>query len=100
MNGIIYLSSKKKLKPNDNKVVKFINNNKKTMKKIILSLAFAGSLMIATSACNSSKNMAGSTDSTKTDSTTTAPADTTKTSTPPDTTTKMPPDTTKKMPPM
>ncbi|SES05640.1 hypothetical protein SAMN04488023_12844 [Pedobacter rhizosphaerae] len=70
----------------------------KTMKKIILSLAFAGSLMIATSACNSSKNMAGSSDSTKVDSTT-APLDTTKTTTPPDTT-KLPPDTTKKMPPM
>jgi len=63
----------------------------KTMKKIILSLAFAGSLMIATSACNSSKNMAGSSDSTMTDSTTTAPMDTTSTTTPPDTTKTMPP---------
>ncbi|RDC58373.1 coproporphyrinogen III oxidase [Pedobacter chinensis] len=61
------------------------------MKKIILSLAFAGSLMIATSACNSSKNMAGSSDSTLTDSTTTAPMDTTSTTTPPDTTRTTPP---------
>lgn len=77
---------------------------KKTMKKIILSLAFAGTLMVATSACNSSKNMAGSSDSTMMDSTstTTTPMDTTRTTTtPPDTTkTTMPPDTAKKMPPM
>ncbi|GGI26172.1 hypothetical protein GCM10008119_21320 [Pedobacter mendelii] len=75
---------------------------KKTMKKIILSLAFAGTLMVATSACNSSKNMAGSSDSTMMDSTkATTPMDTTKTTTPPDTSkTTMPPDTTKKMPPM
>lgn len=63
------------------------------MKKIILSLAFAGSLMIATSACNSSKNMAGSSDSTKTDST--KVMDTTQKMT--DTTTKKVPDTTKQM---
>lgn len=72
----------------------------KTMKKIILSLAFAGTIMIATSACNSSKNMAGSSDSTTTDSTTTAPMDTTKTTTPADTSKTMPPDTTTKTPPM
>jgi len=73
------------------------------MKKLILSLAFGATIMVATSACNSSKNMAGSTDSTMTDSTTTtAPMDTTKTTTtPPDTMKKTtPPDTTKTMPPM
>ncbi|KIA92105.1 coproporphyrinogen III oxidase [Pedobacter kyungheensis] len=62
------------------------------MKKTILSLAFAGSLIIATSACNSSKNMAGSSDSTKMDST--KVMDTTQKMT--DTTKKMP-DTTKQM---
>lgn len=72
----------------------------KTMKKIILSLAFAGSLMIAASACNSSKNMAGSSDSTKMDSTTTPIADTTKKTTPPDTMKTKVPDTTKNMPKM
>lgn len=71
------------------------------MKKIILSLAFAGTLMIAASACNSSKNMANSSDSTKMDSTTTPMADTTKKmTTPPDTMKKTIPDTTKNMPKM
>ena len=67
------------------------------MKRTILSLAFAGSLLLAASACNSTKNVSGSTDSTSTvvDSTTTtkttidtAKKDTAKT-TPPDTTKKM-----------
>ncbi|WP_231491839.1 coproporphyrinogen III oxidase [Pedobacter sp. Leaf170] len=69
------------------------------MKNLILSLAFAGTLMVATTACNSSKNMAGSSDSTMADSTaTTAPMDTTKTSTTPMDTAKTttPPDTMKK----
>lgn len=66
------------------------------MKKLILSLAFAGSIMIAASACNSTKNVSGSTDSTGTDTTMVPPADTTKT-TPADTA-KMPPDTTKTLP--
>ena len=64
----------------------------KTMKKIILSLALAGSLMIAATACNSTKNVSNSTDSTTVDTTgTTTPADTTAT----DTTKTTPPDTTK-----
>jgi len=63
------------------------------MKKTILSLAFAGSLILAASACNSTKNVSGSSDSTSTtvDSTvTTTPVDTavkdTAKTTPPDTT--------------
>jgi len=63
------------------------------MKKTILSLAFAGSMILAASACNSTKSVSGSTDSTKVvDSTSTmkttvdtAKKDTSKT-TPPDTT--------------
>lgn len=55
------------------------------MKKLILSLVCAGSVMIAASACNSTKNVSGSSDSTRTD-TTMKPVDTTKT---------LPPDTTK-----
>jgi hypothetical protein len=55
------------------------------MKKMILSLAIAGSLIIAASACNSTKNVSNSTDSTKVDSTTipvdTTAKDTTKTDT-------------------
>jgi len=64
------------------------------MKKIILSLAFAGTLMIAASACNSTKNASETTDSTVVDSTTmttpvdSAVVDTTRT-TAPDTTAKM-----------
>lgn len=64
------------------------------MKRLVLSLAVVGSLMIATSACNSSKNMAGSSDSSKKDSTKTAPMDTTKAAKPDST--KTMPDTTKK----
>ena len=60
------------------------------MKKLILSLTFAGSIMIAVSACNSTKSVSDSTDSTTVD-TTMMPADTTQT-VPADTTT-MPPDT-------
>lgn len=64
------------------------------MKRTILSLAFAGSLMLAASACNSTKSVSGSTDSTKVvDSTTTmkTTVDTTKK----DTSKTTPPDTTK-----
>ncbi|HMI05165.1 MAG TPA: hypothetical protein VK541_21945 [Pedobacter sp.] len=71
------------------------------MKKLILSLAFAGSIMIAASACNSTKNVSGTTDSTGTDTTmTTPPADTTQTTPPPppDTTKTTPPDTTQRPP--
>jgi hypothetical protein len=63
------------------------------MKKTILSLAFAGSMILAASACNSTKNVSGSSDSSTMDSTSITPAmtdtavkDTAKT---------MPPDTTK-----
>jgi hypothetical protein len=59
------------------------------MKKMILSLAVAGSMIIATSACNSTRNMSDNTDSTTMDSTA-MPVDTNGTV---DTTT-MPPDTT------
>ena len=61
------------------------------MKKLILSLAFAGSIMIAASACNSTKSVSGGSDSTMTDSTVT-PVDTT--AVPVDTVGKTPPDTT------
>jgi len=69
------------------------------MRKTILSLAFAGSMILATSACNSTKNVSGSSDSTAVDTSNVAPppppADTTVTdtvkTTPPDTTTKTPP---------
>nr|WP_068890757.1 coproporphyrinogen III oxidase [Pedobacter panaciterrae] len=63
------------------------------MKKLILSLAFAGSVIIATSACNSTKNMSGTADSTAID-TTMKSVDTSKTM--PADTTKLPPDTTVK----
>ncbi|WP_276091541.1 coproporphyrinogen III oxidase [Pedobacter sp. JY14-1] len=63
------------------------------MKKLILSLAFAGTILIGASACNSTKSVSGSTDSTAID-TTMAPTDTT--TTPIDTSRKMPPDTTVK----
>lgn len=88
------------MKPNNNIFVTFYKQNKNPMKKTILSLAFAGSLMIATSACNSSKNMAGSSDSTKMDSTMNKPMDTTKSKMPMDTSKSTPPDTTKQMPKM
>ncbi len=61
------------------------------MKKLIFSLAFAGSLIIATSACNSTKNVSGTNDSTAID-TTIKPVDTNKAM--PADTTKLPPDTT------
>ena len=64
------------------------------MKKLILSIAAAGALTLAISACNSTKNMSGSSDSTKVDTTMSVPVDTPATdtmkTTPPDTT-KMPP---------
>ncbi len=64
------------------------------MKKMILSLAFAGSFIMAVSACNSTKSASETTDSTTIDSTiTTTPVDTVKT----DTSTTTPPDTTTKM---
>jgi hypothetical protein len=65
--------------------------NPKIMKKLILSIAFAGTIMIGASACNSTKSVSGGADSTTTDTTATpvdttaVPADTTRT-TPPDTT--------------
>jgi ABC-type glycerol-3-phosphate transport system substrate-binding protein len=49
------------------------------MKKTILSLAFAGSMILAASACNSTKNVSGSSDSTTTDSTTVTTTTTTDT---------------------
>jgi len=67
------------------------------MKRTILSLAFAGSMILAASACNSTKSVSGS-DSTTVDTSNVAPppppADTTVRDT-----TKTPPDTTK-TPPM
>lgn len=68
------------------------------MKKMILSLAAAGSLILATSACNSTRNMSDSSDSTATDSTTMTTDTSATTTTPPDTSTTTPPDTTR-MPP-
>ena len=63
------------------------------MKKIILNFAFAGCLMIAASACNSTKNASETTDSTVVDSTMTTPIDSTvvdtSSTTTPDTTAKM-----------
>ncbi|MEJ7559400.1 MAG: coproporphyrinogen III oxidase [Pedobacter sp.] len=61
------------------------------MKKIILNLALAGTIMIAAASCNSTKSVSGGADSTMTDSTTT-PVDTT--AVPVDTTRTTPPDTT------
>ncbi|MCD0490027.1 coproporphyrinogen III oxidase [Pedobacter sp. MC2016-14] len=63
------------------------------MKKIILSIAFAGTLMIAASACNSTKNASETSDSAVVDSTTVVPVDSTVV----DTTTTTPVDTTNKM---
>lgn len=67
------------------------------MKRTILSLAFAGSMILAASACNSTKNVSGSADSTTVDTSkvATPPADTAKK----DTMKTTPPDTTK-TPPM
>lgn len=65
------------------------------MKKLILSLAFAGTLIIAASACNSTKNMSGTSDTTRVDTSMSTPVDTSRLM---DTTKTLPPDTTK-MPP-
>lgn len=65
------------------------------MKKLILSLATAGTLALAFSACNSTKNVSGSSDSLKVDTTITTPIDTPVMQ---DTMKNMPVDTTK-MPP-
>lgn len=62
------------------------------MKKLILSISFVGTLMIAASACNSTKNVSDTTDSTTVD-TSMMPVDTTRIV---DTTMSMPPDTTVK----
>ena len=64
------------------------------MKKLILSLAFAGTIMIGASACNSTKSVSGTSDSTMTDSTT-VPVDTA--AVPVDTTTTKPDTTIKPM---
>jgi phosphate-selective porin len=64
------------------------------MKKILLILGIASTLTIAISACNSTKNVSGSSDSVVVDTTMPKPIDTMKR----DTMKKMPPDTTK-MPP-
>lgn len=68
------------------------------MKNNILTLAFAGSLLLAATACNSTKSVSGTSDSTTIDTskvTTPPPADTmardTMKTTPPDTTGKTPP---------
>lgn len=60
------------------------------MKKLILSLAVVGTFTLAISACNSTKNVSGSSDSLKVDTTMPPPVDTAKVA---DTTKKMPPDT-------
>jgi hypothetical protein len=65
------------------------------MKKLILSLAVAGTLTLVFSACNSTKNISGSSDSSKVDTTMSAPIDTSHQA---DTVKTMPVDTTK-MPP-
>ena len=69
------------------------------MKKLILSLIVAGTCTLAISACNSTKNVSGSSDSLSVDSTVTAPVDSAGTmdtvatpampTTPTDTTNKM-----------
>ncbi|MNK04893.1 hypothetical protein D3C87_227660 [compost metagenome] len=64
------------------------------MKKLILSIAVAGTFAVAISACNSTKSVSGGTDTMKVDTTITPPMDTTVK----DTMKTMPPDTTK-MPP-
>lgn len=61
------------------------------MKKLILSIAIAGSIMIGASACNSTKSVSGGADSTLTDSAT-MPVDTA--AVPVDTMNTTPPDTT------
>jgi len=66
------------------------------MKKAYLSLVFSGFLMLSLSACNSTKNVSGTTDSMSRDTAISVPTDTMK---PVDTAVKMPPDTTK-MPPV
>lgn len=46
------------------------------MKKLILSLIVAGTFTMAISACNSTKNVSGTSDSLSVDSTATTPVDT------------------------
>lgn len=64
------------------------------MKKLILSFAFAGAIMVASTACNSTKNASQTTDSVGAD-TTMMPVDTAvaDTSMMPVDTTTLPPDT-------
>ncbi len=62
------------------------------MRKLILSLAVAGTITVAFSACNSTKNVSGTSDTTGSDTTMSAPADTSQV--PADTMRTMPPDTT------
>lgn len=76
-------------------VVKSLNLKQNHMKKLILSIAVAGTMTLAISACNSTKNVSGSSDSSSVDTTMSVPVDTTKVT---DTMKTMPPDTTK-MPP-
>ena len=64
------------------------------MKKTILSLAFAGSMILAASACNSTKSVSGS-DSTTVDTSKVAPPPPAVDTAARDTTMKTPPDTTK-----
>jgi hypothetical protein len=87
-NGLKYL---KLFESNCVKLAEKRLKNPEIMKKLILSLAFAGSIMIAASACNSTKSVSGTSDSTMTDSTA-VPVDTA--AVPVDTTTTAPPDTT------
>lgn len=65
------------------------------MKKIVLSIAFSGFLMFSLSACNSTKNVSGTTDTMIRDTAMSVPKDSMK---PMDTAAKMPPDTTKTPP--
>jgi len=69
------------------------------MKRMILSLAVAGSMILATSACNSTKNVSEGSDSTTMDSTTMSTPAVTDTVRTVDTAKTTPPDTTKKTPP-
>lgn len=70
------------------------------MKNIILSLAFAGSILLAASACHSTKSVTNSTDSTAmrggtADTAVASPMDTVNKDTVSKDTTGIPPDTTK-----
>ncbi|WP_084289863.1 coproporphyrinogen III oxidase [Pedobacter nyackensis] len=64
------------------------------MKKTLLTLAVAGTLTMAISACNSTKSVSGTTDTMAVDTNMSKPIDTMKK----DTMKTMPPDTTKKPP--